>query len=85
MDTYPQKHGPSDLLRDVTEPGWRAREAKLAAERAEWLQKIPLEPKVTVLPYMGPHAGTKPERKSPFATGTGCTHTKAHIPPEWAE
>lgn len=80
-----QKAAPSDLLRDVTEPGWRAREAELAAEQAEWMQKIPLGPKITVLPYMGPRAETKTERKAPYAVGSGCKHTRAQIPPEWAE
>lgn len=41
--------------------------------------------KHTALPYMGPRAETKPERKAPYAVGTGCKHTKAQIPPEWAE
>ena len=37
-----EKQGPSALLRDITEPGWREKEAERDRAMAQVMQKVPL-------------------------------------------
>jgi hypothetical protein len=37
-----EKQGPSDLVRDITEPGWREREAERDRAMAQVMQQVPL-------------------------------------------
>ena len=37
-----EKQGPSALVRDITEPGWREKEAERDRAMAQVMQKVPL-------------------------------------------